>query len=68
MSYDVPTKVKSISTEIRVIRADGTVHNLGTVDMYDRNPFKRLWWSLFGKRLADKRITEANRYLETPVV
>jgi len=35
---DVPTNVKRAWIEAAVIRADGTVENLGIVSFYHRNP------------------------------
>ncbi len=38
--------VKSIKTEMKVIRADGTVEDLGVVNYWHRNPLKRLMWRI----------------------
>jgi hypothetical protein len=35
-------KVKEITWEAKVIRADGTVEDLGVIAYYHRNPVKRL--------------------------
>jgi hypothetical protein len=35
--------LKMASTSIRVIRADGTVEDYGTVSYWHRNPLRRLW-------------------------
>lgn len=36
--------VKEASLEARVIRADGTVEDLGVVSYWHRNPIRRWWW------------------------
>jgi hypothetical protein len=38
--------LKQVSVEARVIRADGTVEELGTVALWHANPFKRWAWRL----------------------
>jgi hypothetical protein len=38
----VPAQAKMVSVEARVIRADGTVEDLGTVAYWHRNPLRRL--------------------------
>lgn len=38
-----------VSVEARVIRADGTIEDLGTVAYWHRNPIKRAAWRI--KRL-----------------
>ena len=43
-------EIKSAQFEAIVIRADGTVENLGVISFYHRNPLIRLWWNL--KKLA----------------
>lgn len=43
---------KSVSIEGRIIRADGTVVELGTIAYWHQNPFKRLAWRV---RQAFKR-------------
>ena len=37
---------KSIELVATIIRADGTVEELGVVDYWHKNPIKRLIWSL----------------------
>jgi hypothetical protein len=39
---------RSITMTARVVRADGTVEELGVVARYERNPIKRLWNRLHG--------------------
>lgn len=39
-------KAKEASIEITVIRADGTVENLGVVSYWHRNPLKRWLWNI----------------------
>jgi hypothetical protein len=44
-------KVKEITWEAKVIRADGTVEDLGVIAYYHRNPVKRLrHWMAARKR------------------
>lgn len=43
---------KSVAVEARIIRADGTVEELGTIAYHHRNPLKRLVWRLSGGRVA----------------
>lgn len=38
--------IKSASVEAKVIRADGTVEDLGTISYWHQNPLKRLAWRL----------------------
>ena len=50
---------KRVEIEAQVIRADGTVEDLGTVSSSDWKPWKP--WTLAAKLKADKRIREANK-------
>lgn len=46
------TGASQITVEARVIRADGTVEDLGQIAYWHRNPLKRLAWRirrLFGR-------------------
>ncbi|WP_431276257.1 hypothetical protein ACQ858_08390 [Variovorax ureilyticus] len=36
--------VKQVSVEGRIIRADGTVEELGQLAFWDRNPLRRIAW------------------------
>jgi hypothetical protein len=47
---DAVSKVKQVQLEAVVIRADGTVENLGVVSYYHRNPLRRLAWRLRNRR------------------
>lgn len=38
--------VKQASVEAKIIRADGTVVDLGVIAYYHKNPFKRLGWRI----------------------
>lgn len=38
--------IKEASIQATVIRADGTVEQLGTVSFYHRNPLRRAMWAL----------------------
>lgn len=38
--------VSQVSIEARVIRADGTVEELGAIAYWHRNPLKRLAWRI----------------------
>lgn len=42
----VPVKTKEASISAVIIRADGTVENLGVIAYYHRNPLKRWLWRL----------------------
>lgn len=44
-------KVRQATLEAVVIRADGTVENLGVVSYYHKNPLKRLFYKITGKAL-----------------
>lgn len=37
---------REVTVRGRVIRADGTVEELGVLAYYHRNPLRRLWWRL----------------------
>lgn len=41
--------VKQMTVEAKIIRADGTVEELGQIAEWHRNPLVRAWWKL--KRL-----------------
>ncbi len=43
------TKAKEAKIEIKVIRANGTVEDLGVVSYWHKNPLKRWWWTLKSK-------------------
>ena len=44
-----------------ITRADGSVEDLGVVAATYKSPVKRLWWRMWGKPHADRRIDRANR-------
>lgn len=48
MSGDMTAKsgLKQASIEAKVIRADGTVEDLGVVSYYHKNPLRRALWRL----------------------
>jgi hypothetical protein len=46
---------------LTVIRADGTVRDLGRAALTTRNPVKRAWWNHVGARLSRHRHIRANR-------
>ncbi len=50
------TKVKQQTIELVVIRADGTVENLGVHSYHHRNPLKRLAWRI-GRWLRPHKVT-----------
>jgi hypothetical protein len=43
---DVRSKVKEMVLSARVIRADGTIEDLGTIQYWHSNPLKRLLWRI----------------------
>jgi len=43
---DVTSKVKEMVLSAQVIRADGTVENLGTIQYWHSNPIKRIIWRI----------------------
>jgi hypothetical protein len=53
--------VSQATIAVTIIRADGTVEEIGVVDTYYRSRVKRLWWKLYGKPRAERRIAAANR-------
>lgn len=46
MSHFTTAPVRQVSVEARVIRADGTVEELGTIAYWHKNPLRRLAWRL----------------------
>jgi hypothetical protein len=40
------TGVSQVSVEARIIRADGSVEDLGAIAYWHRNPLKRLAWRI----------------------
>ncbi|HEY9273636.1 hypothetical protein [Achromobacter sp.] len=53
MSYFAASPVRETTVEARVIRADGTVEELGTIAYWHRSWFKRAAWRI--KQLARGR-------------
>jgi hypothetical protein len=49
----VNADVKEASIQATVIRADGTVEELGTISYYHQNPLKRAMWALKQKLRRD---------------
>ncbi len=45
----------------RIIRADGTVDDLGVIAASYASPWRRSWWVCVGKPLARARSRAANR-------
>jgi hypothetical protein len=43
---DVSSKVKEMVLSAQVIRADGTVEDLGTIQYWHSNPIKRIIWRI----------------------
>jgi len=39
-------KVKQMEISAIVTRADGTIENLGTIQYWHKNPFKRIIWRI----------------------
>lgn len=39
-------KVKQMELSARIVRADGTVEELGTIQYWNKNPLKRLLWRI----------------------
>ena len=44
MSYFASQPVKETTLQARVIRADGSIEELGTIAYWHRNPLKRILW------------------------
>lgn len=42
----VPSNAKEAQISVTIIRANGTVENLGVVSYWHKNPFKRIFWSI----------------------
>ncbi len=38
--------IQEATIEAKVIRANGTVEDLGVISYWHRNPLRRLWWRL----------------------
>jgi hypothetical protein len=43
---DVTSKVKEMVLSAQIIRADGTVEDLGTIQYWHSNPIKRIIWRI----------------------
>jgi hypothetical protein len=43
---EVGTNVKEAELSARIVRADGTVVELGTIDYWSSNPIKRIIWRI----------------------
>ena len=57
---NVLVNAKAIEMRARVIRADGTIEDLGLVGAYYRNPIRRAWFRLtrwFSKRAKSWRLS-----------
>ena len=52
MHIDVNSGIKEVSFSAKIIRADGTVEDLGVVAQYSKNPIKNLFFKL--KRFLKK--------------
>jgi hypothetical protein len=39
-------KVKQMELSARITRADGTIEDLGTIQYWHKNPFKRIIWRI----------------------
>ena len=44
-----------------IIRADGTVEDVGVISASYSNPLRQMWWETVGRRLAARRTARANR-------
>jgi hypothetical protein len=40
------SKVKQMELSARIIRADGTIEELGTIQYWHKNPLKRIIWRI----------------------
>jgi hypothetical protein len=43
---DVSSKVKQMVLSAQIIRADGTIEDLGTIQYWHLNPIKRIIWRI----------------------
>lgn len=57
-----PTPIKAAELSAVIIRADGTVQDLGVIAAEYHQPHRAVRWWLFGRFRAGRRIREANRY------
>ena len=64
MTDPAATVPASVTVDLVLVRADGTVHNLGVCSAHYTNPLKQAWWLLVGQHRANHRIRRANRHLE----
>ena len=64
MSEHQAQAVQSITISHRIVRADGSVEELGVTNASFKNPLKQAWWTLVGSRLAERRIRKANKRAE----
>lgn len=45
-NFAARTGIKEQIIEAKIIRADGTVEDLGVINYWHRNPLRRFWWKL----------------------
>ena len=45
-AFTAKSQIKQQTLEAKVIRADGSVEDLGVIAFYHRNPLRRLAWGL----------------------
>ena len=46
MIFSAAANARMVSMEAKIIRANGTVEDLGTIAYWHRNPLKRMAWSM----------------------
>lgn len=62
MEHDVSSAPRVTEVSAVIIRADGTVHDIGLIVHDDPRLHRRLWWRVVGKRRSERRIAAANAY------
>lgn len=61
VEVEAPTFVE---IHAKVIRADGTVDDLGIVNASYKSPWRQAYWRCVRKPLVDRRIRQANKNLK----
>jgi hypothetical protein len=46
IGFSLSENVKEASFSVKVIRADGSIEDLGIIAYYSSNIFKNIWWKL----------------------
>jgi hypothetical protein len=64
MSEEKALTESAVEVRMQIIRADGTVQDMGLVSASYRNPVRQFVWQRVLKPLADRRIKLTNQRIE----